>query len=178
MITPSWISSDYCFPSIRRSYRVSAILKTMSSPDIAGILDNSKELDRLRKEQEEVLLEINKMHKKLISSEFLFFYFFSCIIRIFVTPRSDRWFLIRIMACPLFPDLSLIGNTGLWDTAGAIERGLCELMMIVIIFVLFVAVSVTGVNFLNWKLLTLVEFIYVFVGFFGLLNVGLQRSLG
>ncbi|XP_042025954.1 SAGA-associated factor 29 homolog A-like isoform X1 [Salvia splendens] len=40
----------------------------MSSPDIAGILDNSKELDRLRKEQEEVLLEINKMHKKLISS--------------------------------------------------------------------------------------------------------------
>ncbi|XP_021891993.1 uncharacterized protein LOC110810214 isoform X1 [Carica papaya] len=36
-----------------------------SSPDIAGILDNSKELDRLRKEQEEVLVEINKMHKKL-----------------------------------------------------------------------------------------------------------------
>ncbi|KAK4392942.1 SAGA-associated factor 29A [Sesamum angolense] len=39
----------------------------MSSPDIAGILDNSKELDRLRKEQEEVLTEINKMHKKLQS---------------------------------------------------------------------------------------------------------------
>ncbi|XP_010555935.1 PREDICTED: uncharacterized protein LOC104825315 isoform X3 [Tarenaya hassleriana] len=37
----------------------------MSSPDIAGILDNTKELDRLRKEQEEVLVEINKMHKKL-----------------------------------------------------------------------------------------------------------------
>ncbi|KAK4426113.1 SAGA-associated factor 29A [Sesamum alatum] len=37
----------------------------MSSPDIAGILDNSKELDRLRKEQEEVLIEINKIHKKL-----------------------------------------------------------------------------------------------------------------
>ncbi|XP_062105622.1 SAGA-associated factor 29 homolog A isoform X2 [Humulus lupulus] len=37
----------------------------MSSPDINGILDNSKELDRLRKEQEEVLTEINKMHKKL-----------------------------------------------------------------------------------------------------------------
>ncbi|KAF7801593.1 SAGA-associated factor 29-like protein A-like isoform X3 [Senna tora] len=37
----------------------------MSSPDIAGILDNSKELDQLRKEQEEVLVEINKMHKKL-----------------------------------------------------------------------------------------------------------------
>ncbi|KAJ9152840.1 hypothetical protein P3X46_026355 [Hevea brasiliensis] len=37
----------------------------MSSPDIAGILENSRELDRLRKEQEEVLSEINKMHKKL-----------------------------------------------------------------------------------------------------------------
>ncbi|KAI4348223.1 hypothetical protein L6164_008971 [Bauhinia variegata] len=37
----------------------------MSSPDIAGILDNSKELDRLRKEQEEVLIEINKIHKRL-----------------------------------------------------------------------------------------------------------------
>lgn len=37
----------------------------MSSPDIGKILDNSKELDRLRKEQEEVLLEINKMHNKL-----------------------------------------------------------------------------------------------------------------
>nr|VDC68498.1 unnamed protein product [Brassica rapa] len=36
-----------------------------SSPDIAGILENTKELDRLRKEQEEVLVEINKMHKKL-----------------------------------------------------------------------------------------------------------------
>lgn len=39
--------------------------RKMSSPDIAGILDNSKELDRIRKEQEEVLIEINKMHKKL-----------------------------------------------------------------------------------------------------------------
>ncbi|CAN1321834.1 SAGA-associated factor 29 homolog A [Linum perenne] len=37
----------------------------MSSPDISGILDNSRELDRLRKEQEVVLQEINKMHKKL-----------------------------------------------------------------------------------------------------------------
>lgn len=37
----------------------------MSSPDVAGILDQSKELDRLRKDQEEILLEINKMHKKL-----------------------------------------------------------------------------------------------------------------
>ena len=39
-----------------------------SSPDIAGILENTKELDRLRKEQEEVLVEINKMHKKLQAS--------------------------------------------------------------------------------------------------------------
>ncbi|EYU44798.1 hypothetical protein MIMGU_mgv1a011863mg [Erythranthe guttata] len=40
----------------------------MSSPDIAGVLDNAKELDRLRKEQEEVLGEINRMHKKLQST--------------------------------------------------------------------------------------------------------------
>jgi hypothetical protein len=44
----------------------------MSSPDIAGILEHSKELDRLRKEQEEVLVDINKMHKKLQASESLF----------------------------------------------------------------------------------------------------------
>ncbi|GMI68373.1 SaGa associated Factor 29 a [Hibiscus trionum] len=37
----------------------------MSSPDIASIMENSRELDRLRKEQEEVLVEINKLHKKL-----------------------------------------------------------------------------------------------------------------
>ncbi|KAF3616623.1 hypothetical protein T459_07086 [Capsicum annuum] len=37
----------------------------MTSPDIADMLEKSKELDRLRKEQEDVLLEINKMHKKL-----------------------------------------------------------------------------------------------------------------
>ncbi|KAF5479697.1 hypothetical protein F2P56_000496 [Juglans regia] len=37
----------------------------MSSPDIAAILEYTKELDRLRKEQEDVLVEINKMHKKL-----------------------------------------------------------------------------------------------------------------
>lgn len=49
--------------------RSPSLLETMSSPDIAGILDSSKELDRLRKEQEDVLIEINKMHKKLISCE-------------------------------------------------------------------------------------------------------------
>ncbi|KAH1076546.1 hypothetical protein AAZX31_19G050600 [Glycine max] len=37
----------------------------MSSPDIVSILDNSKELDRVRKEQEDILSEINKLHKKL-----------------------------------------------------------------------------------------------------------------
>jgi len=37
----------------------------MSSPDFAGILEHSKDLDLLRKDQEEVLIEINKMHKKL-----------------------------------------------------------------------------------------------------------------
>ncbi|KAK8607278.1 hypothetical protein V6N13_053020 [Hibiscus sabdariffa] len=37
----------------------------MSSPDIASILENSRELDRLRKHQEEVLVGINKLHKKL-----------------------------------------------------------------------------------------------------------------
>lgn len=42
----------------------------MSAPDAAGLLETSKELDRLRKEQEEVLQEINKLHKKLQSSEF------------------------------------------------------------------------------------------------------------
>ncbi|XP_024625321.1 SAGA-associated factor 29 homolog B isoform X2 [Medicago truncatula] len=36
-----------------------------SSPDIVSILENSKELDRLRKDQEDVLSEINKLHKKL-----------------------------------------------------------------------------------------------------------------
>jgi SAGA-associated factor 29 len=44
----------------------------MSSPDFAGILEHSKHLDRLRKDQEEVLIEINKMHKKLQASESLF----------------------------------------------------------------------------------------------------------
>ncbi|KAF7819507.1 SAGA-associated factor 29-like protein A-like isoform X1 [Senna tora] len=38
----------------------------MSLPDIVvNVLENSKELDRLRKEQEIVLVEINKMHKRL-----------------------------------------------------------------------------------------------------------------
>ncbi|GMH15012.1 hypothetical protein Nepgr_016853 [Nepenthes gracilis] len=40
----------------------------MASPDIASLMENCKELDRLRKEQEDVLLEINKLHKKLQST--------------------------------------------------------------------------------------------------------------
>lgn len=51
----------------------------MSSPDIAGILDKSKELDQLRKEQEEVLIDINKMHKKLQASESLFYNVYHCV---------------------------------------------------------------------------------------------------
>ncbi|KAL9277417.1 hypothetical protein ACSQ67_025032 [Phaseolus vulgaris] len=37
----------------------------MSSTDVVSLLENSKELDRVRKEQEEILSEINKLHKKL-----------------------------------------------------------------------------------------------------------------
>ncbi|XP_061358068.1 SAGA-associated factor 29 homolog B-like isoform X1 [Gastrolobium bilobum] len=37
----------------------------MSSPDIAAIVESSKDLDRVRKDQEDVLVEINKLHKKL-----------------------------------------------------------------------------------------------------------------
>uniref|UniRef100_A0A2N9I9E8 SGF29 C-terminal domain-containing protein n=1 Tax=Fagus sylvatica TaxID=28930 RepID=A0A2N9I9E8_FAGSY len=37
----------------------------MSSPEISVILEHSKDLDRIRKEQEDVLVEINKLHKKL-----------------------------------------------------------------------------------------------------------------
>ncbi|KAE9449052.1 hypothetical protein C3L33_19047, partial [Rhododendron williamsianum] len=40
----------------------------MSAPDAAGLLETSKELDLLRKKQEEVLQEINKLHKKLQST--------------------------------------------------------------------------------------------------------------
>lgn len=54
-----------------RARRESRRRETMSSPDIGGILEKSKELDQLRKEQEEVLVEINKMHKKLQTSESL-----------------------------------------------------------------------------------------------------------
>jgi len=49
----------------------------MSSPDVVSLLENSKELDRVRKEQEEILSEINKLHKKLQTSQLsLIQYFF------------------------------------------------------------------------------------------------------
>jgi SAGA-associated factor 29 len=35
--------------------------------DVAGLLDKAKELDQLRKDQDEVAMEINKIHKKIIS---------------------------------------------------------------------------------------------------------------
>ncbi|KAL5206566.1 hypothetical protein ABZP36_034775 [Zizania latifolia] len=37
--------------------------------DIASLLDKAKELDQLRKEQDEVVTEINKMHKKILTSK-------------------------------------------------------------------------------------------------------------
>ncbi|KAH7850917.1 hypothetical protein Vadar_004619 [Vaccinium darrowii] len=42
-------------------------VETMSSPDIARMLENSEELDRLRRVQQEVLLEINTIHDKIRS---------------------------------------------------------------------------------------------------------------
>ncbi|CAL4907073.1 unnamed protein product [Urochloa decumbens] len=40
--------------------------------DIASLLEKAKELDQLKKEQEEVLVEINKHHKKVLASDALF----------------------------------------------------------------------------------------------------------
>lgn len=78
----------------------------MSAPDIAGLLDTSKDLDRLRKEQEEVLLEINKMHKKLQSSEFSYldiefndhrhFSLCDCTCLIFSLPRFILCYTMRL----------------------------------------------------------------------------------
>jgi small-conductance mechanosensitive channel len=55
-------------------------MSSSSSPDIVSILENSKELDRLRKDQEDILSEINKLHKKLQTS----YYFLSLIIIIII----------------------------------------------------------------------------------------------
>lgn len=40
----------------------------LAGGDVAGLLDKAKELDQLRKEQDDVSTEINKIHKKIISS--------------------------------------------------------------------------------------------------------------
>ncbi|KAL9236249.1 hypothetical protein vseg_010943 [Gypsophila vaccaria] len=40
----------------------------MSTTEMSSILENSKELDRLRKEQEDIVSEINKLHHKLLTS--------------------------------------------------------------------------------------------------------------
>uniref|UniRef100_A0A8R7UDV3 SGF29 C-terminal domain-containing protein n=1 Tax=Triticum urartu TaxID=4572 RepID=A0A8R7UDV3_TRIUA len=40
----------------------------LAGGDVAGLLDKAKELDQLRKEQDDVATEINKIHKKIISS--------------------------------------------------------------------------------------------------------------
>uniref|UniRef100_A0A0D9XV55 Uncharacterized protein n=1 Tax=Leersia perrieri TaxID=77586 RepID=A0A0D9XV55_9ORYZ len=37
--------------------------------DIVSLLNKAKELDQVSKEQDEVLTEINKMHKKILSCE-------------------------------------------------------------------------------------------------------------
>ena len=46
----------------------------MLSPEISVILEHSKELDQLRKEQEDALVEINKLHKKHQASESLYLF--------------------------------------------------------------------------------------------------------
>ncbi|KAG8048429.1 hypothetical protein GUJ93_ZPchr0009g442 [Zizania palustris] len=38
--------------------------------DIASLLEKAKELDQLRKEEDEVVTEINKMHKKILTCVF------------------------------------------------------------------------------------------------------------
>ncbi|KAF6137132.1 hypothetical protein GIB67_030896 [Kingdonia uniflora] len=43
-------------------------MATTTTIDVNGLLGNAKELDRLRKEQEEVVIEINKIHKKCQST--------------------------------------------------------------------------------------------------------------
>lgn len=39
--------------------------------DIASLLEKAKELDQLKKDQDEVVAEINKMHKKVLASKIL-----------------------------------------------------------------------------------------------------------
>jgi SAGA-associated factor 29 len=39
--------------------------------DIASLLEKAKELDQLKKDQDEMMVEINKMHKKVLASKIL-----------------------------------------------------------------------------------------------------------
>lgn len=116
-----------------------------TSADVSGIMDNAKELDRLRKEQEEVLIEINKMHKKLQSSLLLFFWilgFFIVLIKfgflcVFVLcvcdslmvglvdhmdislPKLFFWFVIvkiRPWACVVVNSVSMVCYPVWWIT--------------------------------------------------------------
>lgn len=69
----------------------------MSAPDAAGLLETSKELDLLRKKQEEVLQEINKLHKKLQSSEFSYNYHRHFHFFIFVYQHLVKLGLSRVI---------------------------------------------------------------------------------
>ena len=69
----------------------------MSSPEISAILEHSKDLDRLRKEQEEVLVEINKLHKKVQASESL--YLFNSLTQIIkLLKKIATWGLVFIFS--------------------------------------------------------------------------------
>ncbi|KAK8964026.1 hypothetical protein KSP40_PGU018050 [Platanthera guangdongensis] len=59
----------------------------MSGTEISLLFEKSKELDQLRKELEDDILEINKLHKKLQSSKY-------SLLRIFCTrihPSLVSW---------------------------------------------------------------------------------------
>ena len=43
----------------------------MSGMELVGLFEKAKELDQLRKDQEDVLTEINKIHKKLQASKII-----------------------------------------------------------------------------------------------------------
>lgn len=119
----------------------------MSSPDIAAIIENAKELDRLRKEQEEVLLEINKMHRKLQTSEIFdfFFTFFPWIFLYFVF-SIEPLILIRIPCVAFNLGFDLNWWHCLRDTVLRIKRGMCDVMIVLLrLFCILVSVTSVGV---------------------------------
>uniref|UniRef100_M8BB17 Uncharacterized protein n=1 Tax=Aegilops tauschii TaxID=37682 RepID=M8BB17_AEGTA len=63
----------------------------LAGGDVAGLLDKAKELDQLRKEQDDVATEINKIHKKIISCRLI------RILSSFVLVTSIRefWWYVR-----------------------------------------------------------------------------------